>query len=154
MGGNYHAGLVQVAIAAVLGLLFGLTALAWSAAGHTPDGTILAARLNERLPGLAALAAATAFWFAIAEAVEPHHAGAAAFVTVVALLVAACVVRQIAVAAVALLARIVFAIARLIFTPRAQLSTRRPATPAPFRRILRGRRRFARPPPIALALCA
>jgi hypothetical protein len=154
MGGGYHAAFVQVAIAAVLGLLLGASAIAWSCAGRTPDGSVLAARLSDRIPSLAALGSATALWFGVAEAIEPHHAGAAALVTLLVLAVAAAIVRQIAVFAVALLARVVFAIAPLTFSPRTPCWTRRPETPAPFRRILCGRRRFARPPPIIAALCA
>ncbi|HEY6326999.1 MAG TPA: hypothetical protein VIW73_10870 [Candidatus Cybelea sp.] len=154
MGGGYHAAFVQVAIATVLGLFLGVSALAWSAAGRTPDGSVLAARLNDRIPSLAALAAATALWFGIAEAIEPQHAGAAALVTLFVLAVAAAIVRRIAVFAVAALARVVFAIARLAFSPRTPRWSRRPETPAPLRRILRGRRRFARPPPIVATLRA
>lgn len=154
MGGGYHAAFVQVAIAAVLGLLLGASAIAWSSAGRTPDGSVLAARLSDRIPSLAALGAATALWFGIAEAIEPHHAGAPPLAILLALALAAAIVRQIAVLAVAWLARVVFAIARLTFAPRTPCWSRRPETPAPLRRILCGRRRFARPPPIILALCA
>ena len=154
MGGGYHAAFVQVAIAAVLGLILAVSALAWTAAGRTPDGSVLATRLSDRIPGLAALAGATALWFGIAEAIEPHHAGAATLVTLLALALAAAIVRQIAVLAVAFIARVVFAIARLAFSPRTPCWSRRPEAPAPLRRILCGPRRFARPPPIVSLHCA
>ncbi len=151
MGGGYHFLLVQVAIAGALSLVIGLSALAWSAAGFIPNGSVLAARLNDRLPGLAAVAAATALWFAIAEAIEPHHAGAAPLAILLALGAMAWIVRQIAIVAVACIARVAFAIARLAFSTRTPNWVRRPETPAPLRRIFCGHRRFARPPPIATA---
>jgi hypothetical protein len=148
MGGGYHGLLVQVAVACALSLVVGLGALAWSAAGATPDGSILAVRLNDRLPRFGALVAATALWFGIAEAIEPHHAAAAPLVILLALFAVTWIVRQIALFAVALVAHVVFAIARLAFSPRSPSWTRRPRTSAPRRRIVAGRRRFARPPPI------
>jgi hypothetical protein len=154
MGGGYHAAFVQVAIAAVLGLFLGASALAWSSAGRTPDGSVLAARLTDRLPGFAPLAVATALWFGVAEAIEPHHAGTAALVTLLALALAAATVRLLAVVGLAFLARVVFAIARPAFSPRTPCWARRPESPAPLRRILCGRRRFARPPPIDSLHCA
>ncbi len=149
MGGGYHSALVQLAIAAGLSLLLGMSALAWGAAGRTPDGSVLATRLSDRLPGLAAVVAATALWFAIAEGIEPHHAGAAPLAILLALAAVAWIVRRIAIFAVACIARVAFAIARLAFSPRAPRWFRRPETPAPLRRVLSGHRRFARPPPIA-----
>ncbi|MBV8345403.1 MAG: hypothetical protein JO190_10485 [Candidatus Eremiobacteraeota bacterium] len=148
MGGGYHSLLVQVAIAGALSLVVGLSALAWSAAGVTADGSVLATRLNDRLPGLAALAATAAIWFVMAEGIEPHHAGAPPFAILLALAAAAWIVRRIAIFAVALLARVVFAIARLMFSPRALLWARRPRTLAPRLPLFGERRRFARPPPI------
>ncbi|MBV8498739.1 MAG: hypothetical protein JO003_05755, partial [Candidatus Eremiobacteraeota bacterium] len=137
-----------VAMAGALSLVVGLSALAWSAAGVTPDGSVLAARLNDRLPGLTVLAAAAAIWFGIAETIEPHHAGAAPWAILIALATVAWVVRQIAIFAVTLLARVVFAIARLVFSPRAPRWTRRSRTLAPRLPLFGERRRFARPPPI------
>ncbi len=154
MGGGYHAAFVQVAVAAVLSLFLGMSAIAWTAAGRVPDGSVLAARLGDRIPGLPALGAATALWFGLAEAVEPHHAGAPPLLILLALVVAAAVVRRIAVAAIALLARVVFAIARLSFSPRTPLWSRRPRTPARRRVFVGARRRFARPPPIAATVRA
>jgi len=154
MGGGYHGLLVQVAIAGALGLVVGLSALAWSAAGVIPDGTVLAARLRDRLPDFIALGAASAVWFGIAEAIEPHHAGAAPLATLLALAVAAWIVRQIAIFAVALLASVVFAVARFAFSTRTPGWARRPRTPALRRVFFGARRRFARPPPIVSPHCA
>jgi hypothetical protein len=154
MGGGYHALLVQVAIGGALSLLVGFGALAWSAAGRTPDGSVLATRLNERLPGIAALALTATLWFGIAEAIEPHHAGAATLVTLLVLAVMAAIARQIAILAIAFIARVVFAIARLAFSPRAPHWARRPRTSALRRFFFGARRRFARPPPIVATLRA
>jgi len=154
IGGGYHALLVQVAVGGVLSLLVGLAALAWSASRLTGDGTILATRLNERLPGLAALGTAAAFWFGVAEAIEPHHAGAAPLAILLALAAVAWIVRQIAVFAVTLLARVVFAIARLAFSTRTPSWAPRQRRAAPRRPLFGTRRRFARPPPILSPNCA
>jgi hypothetical protein len=154
MGGDYHGLLVQVAIAGVLSLLVGLSALAWSAAGVTPDGTVLAARLHERLPGLAPLGAAATLWFGIAEAIEAHHAGAAPLAILLALTAVAWIVRRVAIFAVAVLASVVFTVARLAFSARTPRWARRPRTPALRRFFFGARRRFARSPPIAATVRA
>lgn len=154
IGGGYHALLVQVALGSLLSLLVGLAALAWNASRLTGDGTILATRLTERLPGVAALAAAATFWFGVAEAIEPHHAGAPPLAILLALAAVAWIVRQLAVFAVALLARVVFAIVRLAFSPRAPAWAPRQKRPAPRRPLFGTRRRFARPPPILSPNCA
>jgi len=154
MGGGYHGLLVQVAIVGALSLVVGLGALAWSAVGVTPDGTVLAARLHERLPSLAALGAAVTLWFGIAEAIEPHHAGVAPLAVLLVLAAVAWIVRRIAIFAVAVLASVVFAIARLAFSSRTPRWARRPTTPALHRSFFGARRRFARPPPIAATVRA
>ncbi len=154
MGGGYHGLLVQAAIVGALSLVVGLGAVGWSAAGGTPDGTVLAARLHERLPGLAALGAAATLWFGIAEAIEPHHAGVAPLAILLALAAIAWIVRRIAILAVAVLASVVFAVARLAFSARTPRWARRPRTPALRRFFFGARRRFARPPPTASLHCA
>ncbi len=154
MGGGYHAAFVQVAIATVLSVFLGLSALAWSAAGRVPDGSVLAARLNDRIPGLAALGSATALWFGLAEALEPHHAGAPPLLMLLALVAVAWLVRRIALAAIKILARVVFGIAQPRFSPRTPSWSRRPRTPALRRVFFGARRRFARPPPIVSLNCA
>jgi hypothetical protein len=154
MGGGYHALLVQAAIAGILSLAVGLSALAWNALGATPDGTILAARLTDRIPGFAELGAAAALWFGLAEAIEPHHAGAAPLAIVLALAGVVWLVRRIAILAVAILARAVFAISRPGFSARTPSWARRRKTSPPSRPLFGARRRFARPPPTGLLHCA
>ena len=53
MGGAFHRELVTVALAALGGLLVAFGALAWTGSRHAADGSVLAARLTGRLPGLA-----------------------------------------------------------------------------------------------------
>jgi hypothetical protein len=147
MGGGYHALFVQAAITGVLGLLVGFGALAWSGAGGTADGSILAARLSSRLPGGAAILASASLWFALCEGVEPHHAGAAPWLMVLCLIAASWIVKLLARGVVACLARAVFAITRLTFSPRTPNWTRRPRLQPIRHRVVCTRRRFARPPP-------
>ena len=59
MGGAFHSELVSVAVAALGGLLVAFGALAWTGSRHAADGSVLAARLTGRLPGLAPVLVAT-----------------------------------------------------------------------------------------------
>jgi hypothetical protein len=154
MGGGYHALFLQAAITGVLGLLVGFGALAWSGAGGTADGSILAARLSSRLPGGAAILASASLWFVVGEGVEPHHAGAAPWLMVLCLTAASWIVRLLARTLAAYLARAVFAVARLAFSPRTPNWTRRPRLQPIRHRVQCVRRRFARPPPIAATVRA
>lgn len=154
MAGGYHPQLVLTAIVGVLGFLVGFGALAWSARNGPAQGSILASRLSERLPGFGLVLAAAALWFSLAEAIEPSHASVLPVVTLLCLCVAAWAVGLLAHAVVAALAGIVIAIARLAFAPRTpRWSRRRAASPirraAPF-----ARRLFARPPPVFALLRA
>ena len=87
MGGAFHSELVTVAVAALGGLLVAFGALAWTGSRHAADGSVLAARLTGRLPGLAPVLVATALCFALGERLEPAHA-ATAFWPLVAAIVA------------------------------------------------------------------
>lgn len=154
MGGSYHALLVQAALAGAVGLLIFFGALAWSAAPFAAEGSILAARLTDRLPGFGPSLGAAAFWFALAEAVEPQHAGAPALATILCLAVASWLVGALARAIVAALANLVIAVTRPVFASRTPSWTRRPQPQPPARRAPFARRLFARPPPIAILHCA
>lgn len=154
MAGGYHALLVQAAIAGAIGFLMTFGAIAWSAAGSIPDGSVLAARLTERLPDFAVVGATAAGWLALAEAVEPHHASAPAVVMVACLVLASWLVQRFARSIVEALASLAIAISRPAFTPRTPSWTRhRPASPLA-RRAPCARRRFARPPPTAATVRA
>jgi hypothetical protein len=153
MGGAYHALLLQAAAAACVGLLATFCALAWAGAGQVADGSVLARRLTDRLPGFAPLVAASGGWFALIEALEPHHAEAPLLATLLCLVVAAWLLLAAARGVTRAIAKAAIAVARTPFSPRVPVWTRR-VRPAPLvRRSPLLRRRFARPPPIANA-CA
>jgi hypothetical protein len=147
MGGTYHALLMQLALGGLVAFAACVGALMWSEAGRTADGSVLAARLRQRLPGLGVLPAAI-IWYVTAEAAEPHHAAASVVASLAAIALASLLVERLARALVAVLAHAVIAIARASFSPRAPAWRRWPS-PSPIpRRPLLTRRRFARPPPI------
>jgi hypothetical protein len=149
MGGAYHALVAQGAIAACVGLLAFFGALAWSESGGTAEGSVLAARLRDRLPGLVSILPAAGLWYAAAEAIEPHHAPASPVLVVLTLAAAACVVLRLAGAIVDALARAAIFMLRPPFSPRAPSWNRRARLQPIRRRAPLAHRRFARPPPIA-----
>jgi hypothetical protein len=154
IGGAYHAVLIQIAVAAALGFVALAGALAFAQSGFSTDGSIVAARLRERLPGIGSVVAAAAAWYAGIETVEPHHAGVPAFALLAALAVASYAALRLARAITDAFARAAIAISRTSFSPRAPAWCRRPrGRPIPRRPVLT-RRRFARPPPIEIVLCA
>jgi hypothetical protein len=146
MGGRYGT---LVAGSAALGLTAALVAalvLAWSHAGQTVNGSVLAARLSRRLPSWPTLAIASSLWFAAAECAEPHHAIWSPAVLGVTLAAAAFIVRAWARASLRFIATIVFAMrrrgARIVAGPI------RRAYAAPIRRGSEPvYAQYARPPP-------
>lgn len=147
MGGAFHGELVTVALAALGGLLVAFGALAWTGSRHTADGSVLAARLTGRLPGLGPVLVATALCFAAGERLEPEHAAAAFWPLVAAIVASAALLLLLARAAIKTLAQAVVAITRPAYATRTPFWLRRAApvfavAPAPSLR-----RRFARPPP-------
>lgn len=153
-GGAYHGLLLQAAVAGAVGLLVAFGLLAWSGARSLSDGSILAARLHDRLPGWGGLAASAAIWFGLAEWVEPHHSGAAPWIVLVCLAAVSWLVARLAGFFVRALARLAIAIVRAAFAQRLIPWTPLRRTAPITRRALWVRRRFARPPPIAIALRA
>lgn len=151
VGGPYHAWLVQIALVAAAAFVAMIGALAWIQSGSSTDGSILAARLRERLPGLGSVVAAAATWYVGVEAVEPHHAGVPAIALLAALAAASYAALRLAHAITDAFARVVIAIARTSFSPRTPAWRRRPRGRVIARRSFLTRRRFARPPPIAFA---
>lgn len=151
MGGAYHGWLLELAVAGCFGLLASFAALAWTGSCAVLDGSVLATRLSERLPGGWWVFAAGSLWFTLGERIEPHHADAGSLVSLVVLAVAAWGVFALARWCVRLLADAVIAIATAAFAQRSPRWLRR-AAPAPIvRRWPVPRRRFARPPPVANA---
>lgn len=151
VGGAFHALLVQSALAAFAGLAFFFGAVAWSGSRGVADGSVLAARLRERLPNLGALLASGTLWYAAVEAAEPRHGGPVPVAALIGIAAAAWLVLRVARALTGLIAGAVFAILRISFSGRAPSWRRRPYVRPAQRRTPCVRRRFARPPPIALA---
>lgn len=149
VGGAYHALLLQITLAGALGFVALAGALAWTQSGLSADGSVLAVRLRERLPGLGSVIPATAAWYVAVEAIEPHHAAAPAIALLAALVAASYAVLRLAHAITNALARAVIAISRTPFSPRAPAWRRRPRGRLIARPSFLTRRRFARPPPIA-----
>lgn len=154
MGGAYHSLLLQIALGGGLSLLVFFSGLALNESGGAADGSIVAARLRDRLPRITAVLAAAAAWYAVAEGIEHHHAGPSPLLALLILAAVAWIVLRFAGAAVRALAAAVLTIIGVSFAPRAPSWARR-TTPRPFpRRPLFTRRRFARPPPIVAAFRA
>jgi hypothetical protein len=154
MGGGYHALLLQAALAGGVGLLVFFGLLAASGANATVNGSVLASRLIERLPGYGSLCLAAVAWYGVAECLEPHHAAASLLAVPLSLAAASWLVQLLSRSVVAVLADVVIVAWRATFSPRTPVWFRRLHSPRPKRRILWTRRRFARPPPIGLDYCA
>ncbi|MBV8066708.1 MAG: hypothetical protein JO113_01940 [Candidatus Eremiobacteraeota bacterium] len=153
MGGAYHELIVQLTLAGGISLLVFFAALAWGESAAA-DGSVLAARLRERLPGLGAVFAAAALCYIASEALEPHHAAAPPIAALLALAAAAWLVLRLASGLARVLASVVIAIWSPPFAPRAPSWKRQVRRRPSLRRILVTRRRFARPPPITALNCA
>lgn len=149
VGGASHAVLMQISSAAALACIAMLGALAWSQSRHFADGRALAASLRERLPGLGTVVTSAAAWYAVVEAIEPHHAGASGFAPIAALAAASYAVLRLARAMAGTFAHAAMTIFRTSFSPRVPAWRRRPRERVVARRSSQARRRFARPPPIA-----
>jgi hypothetical protein len=147
MGGNYHDQLFTLALAGSLSLLFFFAFLAWNGVGAVVDGSVLAARLSERLPGFGSILGAAAFFYGAAEFVEPHHAAASGIAVAFSLAAASWLVRRISRIALAVLAGAIAAVFGTSFAPRTPAWSLL-SPPAPHvARVFRRARRFARPPP-------
>ncbi len=151
VGGAYHALLMQISSAAALAFIAMLGALAWSQSRHLADGRALAAFLRERLPSLGTVVTSAAAWYAGVEAIEPHHAGASGFALVAALGAASYAVLSLARAMTDTFAHAAITISRTSFSPRVPTWRHRPRERVVARHSFQARRRFARPPPVAVA---
>jgi hypothetical protein len=154
MGGSYQAMLLQTAVAGGIGLLVFFGLLAASGANATVNGSVLAARISERLPGFGSLCLSAGAWYVVAECLEPHHAAASLLAVPFSLAAASWLIALLSRGIVAVLAGAVIAAWRTSFAPRTPAWFRRLQSPRPTRRIFWTRRRFARPPPIGLDYCA
>lgn len=153
MGGDYHDTLVELALAAGIGLALFFAYLGWCNARFA-DGSVLAARLADRLPGFGSLFAAATLWYAAVEYLEPHHPGALRMAVLLVIAAACWLIRRFCRYALAVLAGAILAVLGNPFAPRAPSPARfTPFTP-PQPPMLWARRRFARPPPIGCDCCA
>jgi hypothetical protein len=146
VGGPVHGLLVGLGFALCAGILAFFAALAWRGNGAA-DGSVLASRLRDCLPGVATIFIAAASYFTLFESFEQTHAVNGVPTTLALLLFASWSVRELARFAIRLIAEAVIAVVRFRYAARAAnwpIRTRpifvfvpNPAT----------RRRFARPPP-------
>jgi hypothetical protein len=151
MGGAYHEEIVTMALAAIGGFLLAFGALAWTGARHSADGSVLAARLLQRLPGLVPVLIATALCYGAGERLEPQHAAASLLPLVAAIVAAAWLFLTAARGAIKTLAQAVVIFSTPGYAVRKPIWLRRAVpvfavAPAPSLR-----RRYARPPPPANA---
>jgi hypothetical protein len=154
VGGSYHDLLLQAAFSGAVGLFGFFAWLALRGARTAVTGSILAARLTERLPGFGLLFCAATTWYAAAECLEPHHATASWFAVPLLLAAASWLVAFMTRGALAILARAVLAVFGAAFAGRDPAWLARTYARRPVRRVARTHRRFARPPPIEIVLCA
>ena len=152
MGGAYAGLLLNMACLAAAGLFAILATLLISRVGFAADGSVLASRVEGRLPGALALFVATSFWFVLGESLEPQHAAPSLLLTILALALFACVVWMATRAVVRWVADVVFAIARALYAAR-EVVRPRVFQPLAIARLAPSlRRRFARPPPSILTI--
>jgi hypothetical protein len=149
MGGAFHGMLVTLALAAGAGLFAAIFALACGGSRAT-DGSVLASRLADRLPGLAGILAAAILFFALGESLEPAHAAESIAATLAAMFAASWLVSAIARAAVRALASIIVAVARARFADRSPVPRTFAVRPIITKLAPLMRRMFARPPPTTI----
>jgi hypothetical protein len=147
-GGNYHVLLLEMAAAGAVALISAALIMGWSGARSVLNGSVLAARLNARLPGFIPLLTASVLCYATVECLEPHHADASPLATGLCLTAAAWVIATLCRWFCAVVAATMLRIAGAAFNPRTFIwFVAHPATPLSRQRLC-AHRRFARPPPI------
>jgi hypothetical protein len=149
MGGAYHEEFITMALAALGGFLVAFGALAWTGSRHAADGSVLAARLLRRLPGIAPVLVATALCFAAGERLEPQHASVSAWALVAAIVASAWLLVFLARGAIKALAQAVVIFSTPGYAQRKPIWLRRAAPVFAVATAPSLRRRYARPPPAA-----
>jgi hypothetical protein len=147
MGGAYGSALRALAAAAGLGFGVFWLAVCLASRGRLCQGSMLSASISRFLPSLTGVFAASLGWFWLAESVEEGHAWAPAGYIVLALLVAAALVRVLTSVGLRALARIVFACDSGGFKHRTRSWTAIPDRPILGVPMVRALRLFSRPPP-------
>jgi hypothetical protein len=150
MGGSYHDLFVDAAIAVGGGLLTLCASLAWTSAGRTRDGSVVATTLRQRLPSLPALVLSTAAWLWCIERSEPTHAPANPLLLATAVALASLLIMLASRTLLRVLAAIVLAVrVRRLRAKRSPCTTPFFSEPHAARAVAFSYRRFARPPPVA-----
>lgn len=147
MGGPFHGFVVSLALAAASSLAVFLSALAWRCVGAV-NGSVLAARLAEWLPGAGGIFASAASAFALCESLEATHAAKSLPSALAVLWVASWIISKMARAVVRAIADATIAIAQVKFAPRKSQWCARVAERLPSSRSLGTQRHLARPPPL------
>ncbi|HTV72517.1 MAG TPA: hypothetical protein VME66_02280 [Candidatus Acidoferrales bacterium] len=150
MGGSYHELFENLALIVGGAFVSLFTSFAWMSAEHTRTGSVVAASLRERLPGLPLLACSAGAWLWLIERSEPAHAPGNVLLMAAAVALASLLIRTAAEAVLRLLAAIVLAVRER------RTCGRRPTfgaviayEPRAARAVAFSYRRFARPPPVA-----
>jgi hypothetical protein len=150
MGGAYHGVLLDLSEIAVALSIVIASAMAWSGARKVANGSVLAARLRDCLPGWIPIAGSASGWFVLAEHLEPHHAEAPLLLLGVLLACASWFVLVLARGLLAVLAGAAVAVRKRYAVRLALLCVQRVSeSPLPYI-VLRSKYRYARPPPIAV----
>jgi hypothetical protein len=152
MGGSYHDAILgAVAFAALCGITIAAW-IAWESAGRTLDGSVIAARLRDGMPAWHLVALTAGGWLSLAEHLEPRHQPVSPLLLAAAVVVAAWLLIILARALVAFVSAIAIAICTSPFAARANVARLPRRHAAPLRlTLLRVYRRYARPPPTAVA---
>ncbi len=148
MGGFYGAALRTFALAVVFGLVVSWLVICLASRRRLCQGSVLTANIRQLVPSFTGLFAASFGWFWLAEALEDGHAWAPTGYIVLALFLAAALIRLLAFVGLRALAKIAFLCESGNFNDRIPswtALTDRPAVQAPVARALR---LFSRPPPV------
>jgi hypothetical protein len=148
MGGSYGCALEALALTGALGLGGFWLAICLVSRGRLCQGSVLTAGIRRLVPSLTGVFAASLGWFGLAESVEHGHAWAPTWCIVVALLVAAVLVRLLAFAGLRALAKIAFSSDSGAFENRAPSWTLIGVRPPVGLPVVLALRLFSRPPPI------
>jgi hypothetical protein len=151
MGGSCGAALQALAFAATAGFGACWFAICIASHGRLRQGSVLTASISNQVPSLPALFVTSLGWFWLAESLESGHAWAPKGCIVLALLLAAALIRRMATAVLRALARIALAGDASEFNDRAPFwipIARRAVLGLPLVHTLR---LFSRPPPIRVS---
>lgn len=151
IGGSYCAVLRALASAAALGLGAFWFSICLASRGRLCQGSVLTASISRLLPSLTGIFATSLAWFCLIESVEDGHARAPTGCIVLALLMAAALVKLLALAGLRTLAKIAFLCDTGAFKNRAPSWIVIPDRLIVAVPVVRALRLFSRPPPICFS---